>query len=38
MGGMTGVAPAAVVILGAGVVGTTAARAALGQRSSGNCY
>ncbi len=31
MGGITGVAPAAVVILGAGVVGTTAARAALGR-------
>lgn len=30
MGGITGVAPAAVVILGAGVVGTTAARTALG--------
>jgi alanine dehydrogenase len=31
MGGITGVAPAAVVILGAGVVGITAARAALGR-------
>jgi len=31
MGGITGVAPAAVVILGAGVVGTTASRAALGR-------
>ncbi|MGE5401030.1 MAG: alanine dehydrogenase [Ignavibacteriales bacterium] len=31
MGGITGVAPAAVVILGAGVVGTNAARAALGR-------
>jgi alanine dehydrogenase len=31
MGGIPGVAPAAVVILGAGVVGTTAARAALGR-------
>ncbi len=31
LGGITGVAPAAVVILGAGVVGTTAARAALGS-------
>lgn len=31
LGGITGVAPAAVVILGAGVVGTTAARAALGR-------
>ncbi|NWF90708.1 MAG: alanine dehydrogenase [Ignavibacteriaceae bacterium] len=31
MGGITGVAPAAVVIIGAGVVGTTAARAALGR-------
>lgn len=31
IGGMTGVAPAAVVILGAGVVGKTAARAALGR-------
>ncbi len=31
IGGITGVAPAAVVILGAGVVGTTAARAALGR-------
>ncbi len=31
MGGITGVAPAAVVILGAGVVGATAARAALGR-------
>ncbi len=30
LGGITGVAPAAVVILGSGVVGTTAARAALG--------
>ncbi len=31
LGGITGVAPAAVVILGAGVVGTTATRAALGR-------
>ena len=31
IGGITGVAPAAVVILGAGVVGVTAARAALGR-------
>ncbi|GJQ61515.1 MAG: alanine dehydrogenase [Melioribacteraceae bacterium] len=31
MGGITGVAPAAVVILGAGVVGMNAARAALGR-------
>lgn len=31
MGGITGVAPAAVVILGAGVVGFNAARAALGR-------
>ncbi|HEX2962342.1 MAG TPA: alanine dehydrogenase [Ignavibacteriales bacterium] len=31
LGGITGVAPAAVVILGAGVVGTNAARAALGR-------
>lgn len=31
MGGITGVAPAAVVILGAGVVGTNAAQAALGR-------
>ena len=31
MGGIPGVAPAAVVILGAGVVGTTAARAAIGR-------
>lgn len=31
LGGITGVAPAAVVILGAGVVGYTAARAALGR-------
>lgn len=31
MGGITGVAPASVVILGAGVVGTWAARAALGR-------
>jgi alanine dehydrogenase len=31
LGGITGVAPAAVVILGAGVVGTTAVRAALGR-------
>jgi|SRR5690554_5469694 len=31
MGGIPGVAPAAVVILGAGVVGTTAARAAMGR-------
>ncbi len=31
LGGITGVAPAAVVIIGAGVVGTTAARAALGR-------
>ncbi|HKI78511.1 MAG TPA: alanine dehydrogenase [Ignavibacteriaceae bacterium] len=31
LGGITGVAPAAVVILGAGVVGNTAARAALGR-------
>jgi alanine dehydrogenase len=31
LGGITGVAPAAVVILGAGVVGTTAARSALGR-------
>jgi len=31
LGGITGVAPAAVVILGAGVVGVTAARAALGR-------
>jgi alanine dehydrogenase len=31
IGGITGVAPAAVVILGAGVVGTTAAKAALGR-------
>jgi alanine dehydrogenase len=31
LGGITGVAPAAVVILGAGVVGTSAARAALGR-------
>lgn len=31
MGGITGVAPAAVVILGAGVVGMSAARAALGR-------
>lgn len=31
LGGIPGVAPAAVVVLGAGVVGTTAARAALGR-------
>ncbi len=31
LGGVTGVSPAAVVILGAGVVGTAAARAALGR-------
>lgn len=31
LGGITGVAPAAVVIIGAGVVGTNAARAALGR-------
>ncbi len=31
MGGITGVAPAAVVILGAGIVGLNAARAALGR-------
>jgi alanine dehydrogenase len=31
LGGLTGVSPAAVVILGAGVVGYTAARAALGR-------
>lgn len=31
MGGITGVAPAAVVIIGAGVVGITAAKAALGR-------
>ena len=31
LGGITGVAPAAIVILGAGVVGVTAARAALGR-------
>ncbi len=31
MGGIPGIAPAAVVILGAGVVGTTAAKAALGR-------
>ncbi|UCH66008.1 MAG: alanine dehydrogenase [Ignavibacterium sp.] len=31
LGGITGVAPAAVVILGAGVVGVSAARAALGR-------
>ena len=31
LGGITGVAPAAIVILGAGVVGKTAARAALGR-------
>src|SRR3989339_1141345 len=31
MGGITGVAPAAVVIIGAGVVGTSAAKAALGR-------
>jgi alanine dehydrogenase len=31
LGGITGVAPAAVVIIGAGVVGTTAARAAIGR-------
>ena len=31
LGGITGVAPAAVVILGAGVVGITAARAAIGR-------
>ncbi|MBT8381848.1 MAG: alanine dehydrogenase [Ignavibacteriaceae bacterium] len=31
LGGITGVAPAAIVILGAGVVGITAARAALGR-------
>lgn len=31
LGGITGVAPAAVVILGAGVVGTNAAKAALGR-------
>ncbi len=31
LGGITGVAPAAVVILGAGVVGTSAARTALGR-------
>lgn len=31
LGGITGVAPAAVVIIGAGVVGITAARAALGR-------
>lgn len=31
LGGIPGVAPAAVVIIGAGVVGTTAARAALGR-------
>lgn len=34
LGGLTGVAPAAVVILGAGVVGTNAARAALGRGAS----
>lgn len=34
LGGITGVAPAAVVILGAGVVGTMAARAALGRGAS----
>lgn len=33
LGGITGVAPAAVVILGAGVVGLNAARAALGRGS-----
>lgn len=33
LGGIPGVAPAAVVILGAGVVGTTAARAAVGRGS-----
>jgi len=31
LGGITGVAPAAVVIIGAGVVGTSAAKAALGR-------
>ncbi len=31
LGGITGVAPAAIVILGAGVVGTSAARAAVGR-------
>jgi alanine dehydrogenase len=31
LGGITGVAPAAIVIIGAGVVGITAARAALGR-------
>jgi alanine dehydrogenase len=31
LGGITGVAPAAVVVLGAGVVGTAAARAAVGR-------
>jgi len=31
LGGITGVAPSAVVIIGAGVVGTTAARAAMGR-------
>lgn len=34
LGGIPGVAPAAVVILGAGVVGMTAARAALGRGAS----
>lgn len=34
LGGITGVAPAAVVIIGAGVVGTMAARAALGRGAS----
>lgn len=34
LGGLTGVAPAAVVIIGAGVVGTNAARAALGRGAS----
>ncbi len=34
LGGITGVAPAAVVILGAGVAGTMAARAALGRGAS----
>ncbi len=34
LGGISGVAPAAVVIIGAGVVGTMAARAALGRGAS----
>ncbi|GMU86649.1 MAG: alanine dehydrogenase [Ignavibacteriales bacterium] len=34
IGGITGVAPAAVVILGAGVVGTNAAKSALGRGAS----